>query len=1060
MKHRCMSCMKEYDDKYKVCPTCGFVRGTQAAEPHHMPPETILHKKYIVGKVLGFGGFGVTYIAWDAMLNQKVAIKEYLPSEFATRIPGQTEISVYDGRSQSMFTEGLQSFIGEAQRLAKFNSDGIVKIYDTFRENNTAYIVMEYLEGQTVAQILKEKGPMPYDMAKNIIASVLSALAGVHSLGIIHRDISPDNIFIGKDGKVKILDFGSARYATAYNSKSLSVILKRGYAPPEQYMKNGDQGPWTDNYAVAATLYKMLTGTTPVESIDRKDHVLPLPSAMGIAIPQNSENALMNGLNLDPKARPQTADEFLNGLISGAARVNEKKSKDKAKFPLWLLILCASVATIAIVVGVLFATGTMKFVNGRLIFPNAPVADGYARVPDVLSQSRTDAEKLLKEKELEMLITGQKEYEEIDKDLICEQSPEGGEKVEVDTTVKVKISTGPKVGYVPGTLFYTKEEAIEHMEKEGFEVKVKEEHSDEVGFDGVISQSEDEDTRLKQKEKITIIVSVGPKDDAETVKVEIGNLVGKDFEEARKELLKKGVYLVIEETKYTDEYDEDVIMAQSATGKVNKGDTVKVTVSLGKEMVRVPNVLYKSEAEAKRELEKLGLEVKTEDSYLSYINIGLVSKQEKAEGTEVEKGSTFTITVNRGFTVTPDSDPVVEVEPESDTTKPTTETTTKKKEVTISGYIKSTSGSKISNASVKLKKNGYTVESTKTNSNGWYSISVEKGEYKIQISKDGYETKNVDVTLNKSDSKNFNLTPIPTYTVSGTVKDESDNALSGVTVKVKNGSSVKTGANGKYSFWLKNGSYTLTFSKSGYNTKDVTVKVNGSNTTKDIKLELTPTTTQADKYTVSGTITDSRNNYLKGVTVTATPKSGGSAVTATTDSSGKYSLSLKDGKYTLKFSLSGYVTVTDTITVDGDDVPIGVRSLALETQGDDIKIILNWGASPSDLDAHCVFNGNRVYFSNKKISSGDTTVELDYDYRHGNGPETMIITNPGSTTYTYSVRNYSGSPSITTSGATVTVYKGNTVVATYRVPTSGEGLVWNVFSIQNGQITTINTISN
>lgn len=327
---RCMGCMEEYDDSLSVCPICGYARNTQPAEAYHLEPETILNGKYIIGKVLGFGGFGTTYIGWDLMLEKKVAIKEYMPSDFATRVPGETKLSVYDGELGEQFEAGLKSFIDESQRLAKFNNeDGIVHIYDSFLENSTAYIVMEYLEGKTLKAILKERGgKISYSEAVTLIEPVLKSLDAVHKTGIIHRDIAPDNIFITDDGRVKLIDFGASRYATTLHSKSLSVILKQGFAPEEQYRSRGNQGPWSDVYAVCATLYNAITGIVPEDALERcEDDTLVPPSKLGIEIPQNVENAILNGLNVRAENRIQSAGELAQALTgeTDVQRVVEKK---------------------------------------------------------------------------------------------------------------------------------------------------------------------------------------------------------------------------------------------------------------------------------------------------------------------------------------------------------------------------------------------------------------------------------------------------------------------------------------------------------------------------------------------------------------------------------------------------------------------------------------------------------------------------------------------------------------------------------------------------------------
>lgn len=992
-----MSCMNEFNDNISpVCPHCGYVKGTKAAEPHHMEPESILHKKYIVGKVLGFGGFGVTYIGWDAMLNTKVAIKEYLPSEFATRIPGHTEVSVYDGQSRGFFSSGLESFIQEAQRLARFSSeDGIVKIYDTFQENNTAYIVMEYLEGETVASMLKRSGPMSYEAAMRIVVPVLNTLDKVHQAGIIHRDISPDNLFVTKDNKIKVLDFGSARYATAYNSKSLSVIVKRGYAPPEQYVKNSPQGPWSDNYAVAATFYKMLTGITPVESIDRGDHALVPPSAKGVRIAPPCQNAIMNALNLNPQNRPQTARAFLNGLVSGQAVVKEKVNKDPAKFPTWLKIASAAVASFVLIIAALFLTGTVRFANGRLVFPNAPVAEGYVRVPDILNMNKSEAEDLLEEKDLQMLVTGKKEFEEeVEKDLICEQTPEGGVKTEKDDVVEVKISGGPKIGYVPQAVYYTEETAVKNMEDEGFKVKVKEEYNDNVGKGGVISQNYKENTELKQTEKVEIVVSKGSKN-KQTGKVTIPDLTGKDFEEARKELLKKGVYLLIEESKYSNDAPKDSIISQktAANKSVNKGDNVYVTVSRGKEQVRVVDVQYFNSDEAEKKLEKLGLVVNIEYSEDETVADDLVLSQSIEAGRRVDKGTEIILTVNK----LPANG--------EETTETTTETTTES-----------------------------TTEST-----------------------------------TEAEGK-----------VSGTVRDSETNSnLSGVTIKVVKASNtskvvetITTNSSGVYSVTLPVGDYVLKMSKTDYNDLNLSVKVVGGETTypsiaKMVKKE---ETTTVQTCNVSGVISNALDGSpVSGVTIrvrSGLNKTSGSYLSyqTSTNSSGKYSLQLPEGQYTLEITKSNFIKTHVNITAYEGSIDDANMAISPVVEADKIRIVLTWSEQPTDLDAHLLYKDNgtdrHVYFERKYSTfNGQTAAELDVDDRNGYGPETITIHQPNATTYTYVVHNYSGESALSTSNAVVKVYSGNRVIATYTAPTSGAGDEWYVFTIKGEQISTINSLS-
>jgi serine/threonine protein kinase len=321
----CMGCMFKKGSE-KVCPNCGWEEGTMPESPQHLVPGTVLQEKYIVGRVLGQGGFGITYLGWDLHLDMKLAIKEYMPKDFATRSAGEEEVTFYTGNVKSQFNNGMDKFLEEAKIIAKYNNQpGIVSVRDFFKANGTAYLVMYYLEGVDLKNYLSQfGGKLPYDQALAIMNPVMDALATVHKDGILHRDISPDNIYITMQGEVKLLDFGAARHAMNNNNKSMSVILKPGYAPEEQYRSRGNQGPWTDIYGLAATFYRILTGNVPPESLDRlEEETLQLPSLLGVQIPHHAELALQKALSIKATNRFQTMESFQQALLTGGNDVNK-----------------------------------------------------------------------------------------------------------------------------------------------------------------------------------------------------------------------------------------------------------------------------------------------------------------------------------------------------------------------------------------------------------------------------------------------------------------------------------------------------------------------------------------------------------------------------------------------------------------------------------------------------------------------------------------------------------------------------------------------------------------
>ena len=300
-----------------MCPYCGWVEGTMPKEAFHMYPRTRLMDRYVIGAVVGYGGFGVTYIAWDEKLDIPVAIKEYFPNGLVNRIPGESEVVIYSGERKDQFIFGLQRFLEEARNLAKFsNNPYIVNVFDYFEANNTAYIVMEYLSGVSLKSYMKSVGgKIDYAVAIELVMPILEALKEIHKKGIIHRDVSPDNIFITEQNKIKLIDFGAARFSSEEKEETLSVILKPGYAPPEQYRSKSKQGAYSDVYAVGATLYTMITGSMPEESVDRLvEDNLKRPSEFVEDLPVYIDKTIMKSLALKETIRFQTMGDFESAL--------------------------------------------------------------------------------------------------------------------------------------------------------------------------------------------------------------------------------------------------------------------------------------------------------------------------------------------------------------------------------------------------------------------------------------------------------------------------------------------------------------------------------------------------------------------------------------------------------------------------------------------------------------------------------------------------------------------------------------------------------------------------
>ena len=354
VENLCINCMREMKSQTGVCEHCGFDERKYDFPQHHMRPFTILAGKYLIGKAIGEGGFGITYIGMDLELEARVAIKEYYPQGAAARDNRTNDGTVrsYSENTRTFFEEGREKFINEARTIARFRElPEIVGVIEFFRENQTAYIVMEYLDGQTLKQYLKTNGgKIPADELLRMMKPLISSLGKVHSQGLIHRDISPDNIMLMQDGSIKILDFGGARDFVSQNGKSLSVMVKHGYAPEEQYRSHGDQGPWTDVYALCATMYRCITGKIPPEALDRlyQDELKPI-SSFGVNCPKYIEEAIIKGLSVRKDGRYQSMEELYDALYKGKPPKPPEPPKPKNN-KTKLIIAAAATAAIGIAV--------------------------------------------------------------------------------------------------------------------------------------------------------------------------------------------------------------------------------------------------------------------------------------------------------------------------------------------------------------------------------------------------------------------------------------------------------------------------------------------------------------------------------------------------------------------------------------------------------------------------------------------------------------------------------------------------------------------------------------
>ena len=347
----CQGCMERIATY--PCPKCGYTPSYDTS-PYTLQPGTVLNGKYLVGRVLGQGGFGITYIGIDLHLQRKVAIKEYYPAGFAARRTGSSEVIWYSTEAaQQARISGQDLVLKEARKISRLSGiEPVVQVFNVFQENGTAYICMDFIEGHTLQHHLKRTGPLTWEQTRAIFLPIILTMDQIHKLGLIHRDISPDNLMIQPNGNIKILDLGAAKDLNLNSGKSSMQVAKSGFSPLEQYIQSGNSGPWTDVYAMAATMYYTLTGQVPPTAIDRMDHdTLRWDFPQLQALPAPVLQAMQHALTIRSSERTQTMELFAQELQRTVTKKKSPKNPPK-KRPLGAI---AAIAAVAVLAGAAFA---------------------------------------------------------------------------------------------------------------------------------------------------------------------------------------------------------------------------------------------------------------------------------------------------------------------------------------------------------------------------------------------------------------------------------------------------------------------------------------------------------------------------------------------------------------------------------------------------------------------------------------------------------------------------------------------------------------------------------
>lgn len=524
----CINCMKLMQKNNK-CPHCGFVQTDYHPSPRCLLAGTELSDRYVLGKVLGEGSFGITYIGLDYVTEQVVAIKEYCPTDYVSRdvVRGSSkDVYLFEKEEKNDYAQELNKFLNEARCMVRFNHlPSLVKVRDFFNENNTAYIVMDYVSGMTVKQVVKENGPFSSDKVFELFRPLLTSLGSIHESGIVHRDISPDNIILSDSGELVLIDFGAARVRNIEMTRSITVVFKKGFSPEEQYRSTGKQGPSSDIYALCATMYFMITGEVPIEAIERMlgTNLKPISSYNNVKINKQCELAIEKGLAVKASDRYNSIHQLYNEIYE--KNITKKIIKRKILFAVGHFEILVIAATTFFAGNVFNSNDSRKENLVKLV--NKPAAtvetktetsvaitqDKYTeyKFPKLVGLTQDKAKKKLQSSENMIKIKYvYKYYENTKKSIVVKQNiPVGKICVKEKPVIcKLTISKGAKKRIVPSLVGKSTAAAITKLTELKLKSNVNYEYSEKTRGT-VINQSVAKGKKVKKGSQINLTVSMG-----------------------------------------------------------------------------------------------------------------------------------------------------------------------------------------------------------------------------------------------------------------------------------------------------------------------------------------------------------------------------------------------------------------------------------------------------------------------------------------------------------------------------------------------------------------------
>lgn len=674
----CINCMAKIRDTKDTCPFCGQVQSEGVKSSFHLLPGfTLGNGKYLVGKAVTWDGFSVLYIGRDLISDSIVSIQEYMPESIVRRQAGSAGVKCVSENVIEDYQRGLQSFV-ETADLMKQQAElmvNIVRVLDCFYENGTGYVIAEYINSQSVQNLLENGHIFTWDSAKQVVDAVLEGVMSLHQAGIYHQDIHPGCILITADGQIKLASPGGYRYLLIGKKIQRAAVVRDGYSAEEQYRNKGEIGAYTDVYGVGAVMYHMISGKKPPSAASRlQEDSFQISKELKDSIPRDISNALLNSMQVLQENRTVTPRKFQKELSDKKVertvpRTNTGDTSSKKT----IAVVAAAVIGLCIL-GTAMLGAVIK--NKKI---EKEVTEGKeSLVPNLCGLSMNEAEELA-EKEGFQVVEWDRIPSDQPMDYVVSQVPDVNRPIGEDNTVELTLSGSDQTVMVPDLRGHTEEEASNELEKRKLVCNINRRfttggESEKIAEGAVIAVNingndiQEGKYIVEQRTPVGMEVSLG---DYETKVLEltIPDLKGMTLEEARKELQKVAEETGQKETvpiftlaadaadkEYSSEVPEGGIISQNikAGKKVRSCDQngnpekISVILSLGPRIVIIPDVKNRTESDAKDILERQGLQVSVREEYSSSISAGQVIGTAPEGGKEVREGDAITLRISKG----------------------------------------------------------------------------------------------------------------------------------------------------------------------------------------------------------------------------------------------------------------------------------------------------------------------------------------------------------------------------------------------------------------------------